>query len=82
MILTKSSLANNKSRVLHAHAKQHKAQQLTKKLLLQEHIDSPDTSSTTHITGINIPLVENICDTTPMQIVNFVKEVEPWSDDE
>ena len=61
--------------VLQTHAKQHKAQKLTKKLLLQEQIASKDASTTTHTAGTNIPVAEIICDTIPMQIVNFTKEI-------
>ena len=41
-----------------------------------------DASATTNTTGTNIPVAEIIYDTTPMQIVDFVEEAEPWSDDD
>ena len=63
------------------HAKQHKDQKITKNLFLQEQIACADTSATTHTAGTNIMVAVIIYDTIPMQIVDFVKEVEPWSDD-
>ena len=82
IIRTKASKANDDTMVLHAHAKQHKAQRLTKKLLLKGQMACADASATTNTTGTNIPVAEIIYETTPMQIVDFVEEAEPWADDD
>ena len=87
IICTKESVKNGKSIVPHVHAIQHKPQWLTKKLLLKgpnTYADaSADASAATHKTGTNIPVTKIICNTTPMQIFDFVEDVEEtWSDDE
>ena len=87
IIRTKEIVENDKSLVLHAHAMQHKAQQLIKKLLLKGPNAcadaSADASADTHTTGTNIPVEEILCNTIPMQTVNFVENMEePWSDNE
>ena len=79
IILTKVSQANNKSLVLHVHVIQHKAQGLTKTLLLKGQIACADASATTHTAGTNIPVAKIVCNTTPMQIIDTVEEV-TWSD--
>ena len=77
----KASLINNSTIVLHAHAKQHNSQQVTKTLLLQEQITFVDASATTLTSGINILVEKIICYTILVPIVHFVKEVGALSDD-